>query len=489
MTIRPTLVRIRQLVAMTLRAVIWRRTAAPPELGSAALVGWALTAFTVELVLSLANAGDTPRFDIYGLNALIAWRATLLLVGVFFVPAAWRATVLSASLALSTLVGLAGVLTPVALSHLPPVDLEKVWGIEARYSSGAFTALYVVWAFGALFALFRSVVATRRGSILRAAGYFVATFAVTYFFPHLPVFAPPDFQIASANIWEAKRAAAIEQVEAQRPRIDAGQLALAQPALLDAAVSRLMPPRQGATGIYTIGIAGYSGEDVFIKELNGGLSALAQTLPIEGHALRLANHFSLLGAVPLASMQNFAAAIHAVAHIMNREEDVLLLFMTSHGTPEGFALAMEEIGATTLRPDQVASVLDAEGIKNRIVIVSACFSGAFVKPLMNDNTIVLTASDANSTSFGCSNEREWTYFGDALFNHTLRPGKTLEQAFDEAKTMIAGWESDNKLPPSNPQASFGSALVAKLQPLYLPDGPSLFPAVRGLKREEGAAKK
>jgi peptidase C13-like protein len=489
MIIRARLILNWRLVAMTLRAAVWRKTVEPPLLGAGSLVGWVLVALSVELMLSLVNAGDTPRFDIYGLDALVAWRATLLLVGVFFTPAAWRATVLSASLALSSLVGLIGVAAPFALSRLPTVDLEKVWGIEARYSSGAFTAIYVIWAFGAIFALFRSVVATRRGSFFRALGYFVATFAVTHFFPHLPVFAPPDYQIASANIWEAKRAAAVEQVERQRPRIDGGQLALAQSALLDAATSRLLPQRNGVTGIYTIGIAGYSREDVFIKELNGGLNALAQALPIEGRAMRLVNHFSLLNALPLASVQNFGAAVHAVAHIMNREEDILLLFMTSHGTPDGFVLAMEEVGVSTLRPDQVASLLDAEGIRNRIIIVSACFSGAFVKPLMNDNTIVLTASDENSTSFGCSNERDWTYFGDALFNHTLRPGKTLQQAFDEAKQMIAGWEAENKLPPSNPQGSFGAALVAKLQPLYLQESASPFPAVPGPARDDAAAKK
>ena len=104
-TIRPTLVRIRQLVAMALRAAIWRRTPEPPVLGLAALIGWALSTIAVELVVALVNAGTNPQFDLYGVNALIAWRATLLLVGVVFAPALYRATLLSASLALSVLVG------------------------------------------------------------------------------------------------------------------------------------------------------------------------------------------------------------------------------------------------------------------------------------------------------------------------------------------------------------------------------------------------
>ena len=482
-TIRPTLVRIRQLVAMALRAAIWRRTAEPPVLGLGALVGWALLTIAVELVVGLVNAGTNPQFDIYGINALIAWRASLLLVGAVFAPQVYRATLLSASLALSVLVGVLTALTPLALSHLPPIDLEKVWGIEARYSGGALTALYLIWTLGAIFALFRSIVDGGRWNKLgRTAGYFAATFLVTWAFPHLPVFAPPDFSLASANIWEEKRAAAIEQIKSERPQVDAGQLALAQPALLDTAISRLAVQRDRAAHIFAIGVAGFSAEDVFIKELNGALLSLGQVLPIEGRTLRLVNHASLVNAAPLASLQNFAAAIHGVGKLMNKDEDILLLFMTSHGSSDGFSLLMEGVDRSTLRPDQVASVLDDEGIKNRIVIVSACYSGIFLKPLGNDNSIVLTASDENSPSFGCSNERDWTYFGDALFNHALHPGVTLQQAFGEAKQLIAGLEAEGQLPASNPQGYFGAALVEKLRPLYLQAETSPFPAVPGPRK-------
>ena len=106
LSIRPKMTRIRQLLAMALRAVIWRRTVEPPVLGLGALIGWVILTTAVELGISLVNAGENPQFDIYGLNALIAWRASLLLVGVIFAPAAYRATLLSSSLALSTLVGL-----------------------------------------------------------------------------------------------------------------------------------------------------------------------------------------------------------------------------------------------------------------------------------------------------------------------------------------------------------------------------------------------
>ena len=150
---------------------------------------------------------------------------------------------------------------------------------------------------------------------------------------------------------------------------------------------------------------------------------------------------------------------------MDKDNDILVLFMTSHGEKTGFALELPGAVAE-LTPQQVAATLDGAGIKNRIVIVSACYSGIFVPLLNNANTIVLTASDAQNTSFGCAPERDWTYFGDAFFRQSLHPGTDFESAFDHARILIQGWELMDHATPSNPQGAFGRALVDKLAPLF-----------------------
>ena len=129
---------------------------------------------------------------------------------------------------------------------------------------------------------------------------------------------------------------------------------------------------------------------------------------------------------------------------MDKDEDVLLIVMTSHGNQKGFGLQLPGNLSTELTPQQVATALDSEGIKNRVVIVSACFAGIFMAPLQNDNTIVMTAADDKSTSFGCAPERDWTYFGDALFHQSLQPGTDFEEAFDHARLLIHGWELMDK---------------------------------------------
>jgi hypothetical protein len=248
----------------------------------------------------------------------------------------------------------------------------------------------------------------------------------------------------------------------EAPPIDVASVELSQPHLLEAEMKKLLPERKGMTDIYAVGIAGWSSQNVFIKELDGGLSALNRSLGMDRGAIRLINHRDTLETSPVASRMNFAAAVHAVAGVMNRDEDVLVVFITSHGGPTGVGLYLGDAVNVVLGPDHVASVLDREGIRNRVVIVSACYSGVFIKRLASPNSIVLTAADENSPSFGCSNEREWTYFGDAFFNQSLGEGVSLEGAFENAKVKISQWEARDELSPSSPQGHFGASISEKL---------------------------
>ena len=238
-----------------------------------------------------------------------------------------------------------------------------------------------------------------------------------------------------------------------------------QPALLQAEAAALAPHRKGETDIYGIGLAGWATLDVFAKEVDGGLTALGRVLPIKDRMIRLINHPATAAYVPLATRRNFRAAVHDVGKAMDKENDVLVLFMTSHGDRKGVALQLPN-KIVDLTPQDVATAFKQEGIKNRVVIVAACFSGIFVPPLQNPNTIVLTAADATHTSFGCAPERDWTYFGDAFFRQSVQPGTDFQDAFRHAQILIQGWELMDHATPSNPQGFFGPALVAKLAPFF-----------------------
>ena len=242
------------------------------------------------------------------------------------------------------------------------------------------------------------------------------------------------------------------------------RLEQAQPALLQAEVSRLAPHRKGETDIYAIGIAGWP-LDVFHKEVDGGLAAIGNVLPIKNRTIRLINHPATDAKIPLATAHNIVAAVHAVGSVMNKQKDVLVLLLTSHGDRTGFGLRLPD-AIVDMKPTDLAGALDREGIKNRVVIISACFSGIFVPALRSDDTIVMTAADSQHTSFGCAPENDWTYFGDALFRQSMQPGTDFQHAFAHARVLIEGWELMDHAKPSNPQGYFGPALVAKLAPFF-----------------------
>jgi hypothetical protein len=97
-----------------------------------------------------------------------------------------------------------------------------------------------------------------------------------------------------------------------------------------------------------------------------------------------------------------------------------------------------------------------------VIVISACHAGAFIKPLQDDNTIILTAAAADRTSFGCSDDRDLTYFGEAFYRDAFPKSASLRQAFARAAADIATREHTEGIKASNPQAFFGTAMDRKL---------------------------
>jgi Peptidase C13 family len=450
-------------LTLAMRAVIWRTTPDPPLVGLPVLLAFAAILGVARIALQLAEAGSWHLFTPYGLNAVVAWLAVELAVAALFVSPAARATALSAMLILSLL----GEAATTAMRH--GVELFANEAPQAAPWIGkvlvtGFYVLAVIWWIGAMTCIVGSLEHRSRLRLTaKIAGLWLALFAANAAVPHVPVFVPPDYDARGSNWWEV--ANTLYQARNGTSPDVLAQIEKTQTPLLQQELARLAPSRKGETNIYTLAVAGWGDPAVFVKELDGGLDAIASVLPIKNRIVRLVNRGDTINTLPLADDQNFATAVHAIGNAMDKDNDIFILFMTSHGERTGFALQLPG-GNTELTPQQVARTLDGEGIKNRVVIVSACYSGIFVPPLANDNTIVMTAADAQHTSFGCAPERDWTYFGDAFFRQSVHPGSDFADAFDHARVLIQGWELMDNAPPSNPQGSFGRAVVEKLAPFF-----------------------
>ena len=148
---------------------------------------------------------------------------------------------------------------------------------------------------------------------------------------------------------------------------------------------------------------------------------------------------------------------------MSPEEDVLFLFLTSHGDKGGrFSLSFWPLRLNDLTAADLKAMLDDAGIRHRVIVVSACYSGGFIDALRDDDSLILTASAADRNSFGCGNEAEFTYFGKAYFDEALRTTDSFSEAFDRALPLIAEREKKDDYKPSEPQRYVGARIEQAL---------------------------
>jgi len=239
-----------------------------------------------------------------------------------------------------------------------------------------------------------------------------------------------------------------------------------EPDRIDEAVDSLAAERPGVSDMYYIGFAGDGSQRVFRREALFGQKVFADRMGTGARSLELINDEDDRISYPLGSMSGLHYALRKLGQHMNRDEDVLVLLLTSHGSPDdGLAVQNGSLPLNFIEPDQVRRALDAAGIKWRIVIVSACYAGTFIEPLETENTLVMTASDSQHTSFGCADDRDLTYFGEAFLRDALPKAGSLVEAFQAARKDIRQRERAEKLTPSNPQIFLGKAMRDKLASL------------------------
>jgi len=247
------------------------------------------------------------------------------------------------------------------------------------------------------------------------------------------------------------------------PASDSAAIERRQPELLAAALATVAPERPGRSDLYFVGFAGDAGEDVFLHEAQSARALVDRRFGSAGRSLLLANNPGTVGTLPLASIGNLSRALAGIAARMNREEDVLFLFLTSHGSPGGWlSTRFDPFRPRAIVARQIDAALDDAGIKWRVVVISACFSGAFIEPLADANSLIITAARPDRTSFGCGHDGQFTYFGDAYFGRALPASWSFVDAFDGAKRQVADWERARNFQPSEPQIYVGNAVTAKL---------------------------
>ncbi len=229
---------------------------------------------------------------------------------------------------------------------------------------------------------------------------------------------------------------------------------------LDRSLAALAPQRAGQIDAYVISIA-LDSDPVFAREAREVGRVLERRYNAQGRTLVLAGP-DQSDDLPRGSIRSLLISLAQIAQKMDANQDVLVLYSTSHGLPQGLAYHYEDDGYGVLSPKLLAETFAELGIEKRLLLISACYSGVFVPAMASNDTAIITASADNRTSFGCQPDNDWTFFGDALVNRAMRKPLPLLMAHAEATRSIADWESRLRLPASLPQAHIGNGAMSWL---------------------------
>lgn len=417
------------------------------------------------LILTVALWRGQLAFDADGLSADFAAYAVLLLCFALVPLAASRLTTAR------VFVGAIATGLPCSLAAAGLTEgLVQAFGSDAAVVPYGVFWLYFAWL---PLALLRMVVAmAERWRWPTAAGVVAASLLAYYALPYRSVLIGVGAEQPASLL---KMAASFLQggpadpaSVPSRPRLDAEGILFRQPALLGERLSALRRPLDDQPNLYVVSMAPFAEQDVFKREAIAVQSLFDTRFSTAGRSLLLINHRDTVHEHPLATMTNLKVSLREIGRLMRRDRDVLVLFVTSHGLREELSVEFPGFPLNTMTAQRLSAALDEAQIQNRVLIISACYSGSFVAPLRNQNTLILTAAHADRTSFGCSNENEWTYFGDAYFNIALRSESSFIAAFDKAKETISIWEKRDGLEPSQPQMFLGDAIAARLDALPKP---------------------
>ena len=241
----------------------------------------------------------------------------------------------------------------------------------------------------------------------------------------------------------------------------------AQKELLDKAVGSLKAGQPGNIDLYLMTVAGDGSQEVFRREVEFVQQAFAERFATAGRSVALINSRNTLTSAPMATVTSIRVALQAIAAKMNTDEDVLFLFLTSHGSREHeLTLNQVGMGLRGLPAGELGQLLRESGIRWKVVVVSACYSGGFIDALKDERTLIITAARHDRTSFGCADENDFTYFGRAFFKEALPEAQSFQQAFSRASGLVNDWERKDVgsgASHSLPQIHSTAAIEAHLQ--------------------------
>ncbi len=248
-----------------------------------------------------------------------------------------------------------------------------------------------------------------------------------------------DGRSEDRGIWREGR---FEDEAARQLAMRNVELALySQQSILERALGSLAPRDPGRINMYMLAVGGDGSQEVFRREAAFVRDQFDSGFGTRNRSLALVNSRTTVTQMPMATITSIRESLKAIAAKMDREQDILFLFLTSHGSREHeLLLSQNNMGLRSLPARDLGELLRESGIVWKVVVISACYAGGFIEPLKDEHTLVIAAARQDRPSFGCEDDRDFTYFGRAYFKESLPSSGSFEEAFRKADALVREWE-------------------------------------------------
>lgn len=347
------------------------------------------------------------------------------------------------------------------LSVVPVVWLGSICLLALAEQQSYLDAYQANWAVFIAYSFWYLLIVAR---LIKRFFYLTFLPTVAYVLLYAVLNFSPLFLVPGEPLWSSLQSSKDALGNETKYNINVESIYYSQSSLLNKSLEGLIEGREGISDLFFIGFAGDADEDVFMNETRSAKSVMDNYMNSFGRSLVLINNEKTVNSVPLANSHNLKTSLKEVAKRMNIDEDIMALFLTSHGSKDHkLVTSFPPFKLNNLSANTINTALNAAGIKWRIIIISACYSGGFIEQLNDPYTLLITAAGSEQTSFGCGHDGQYTYFGEAYLEKGLKQTRSFVEAFDVAKEAILEKEKKEELEGSEPQISVGSEIEKKLQ--------------------------
>lgn len=398
---------------------------------------WAVLACLANTLFSWLTAGGAGHFNLQGLVSYLLWPFIALIAGVFLAQRSGLGRMVLVPALLWLVADFNIALLQSFIQFLGQLDHLPDWSYTSLPT--IFLVLFV-WQTVAVFWVFARAMKWPWWEQVLILGGTIITLTIW------------QSSVNSQPIWK---------VEEQRVTLPEAAM-YAQPRLLDDVLSQMQSSVAGQSSWYFMGVAGAGYQNVFKSEVDRIQRQFDTRFGTYGRSVALINNKDTFVSQPIATKTSIERSLARIGQQMNPDTDVLFLYMTSHGLPNVFELADEPIDMQSVDPQWLRETLDRSGIRWRVIVISSCYSGSFVSALQSPDTLVITASAEDKTSFGCNNEADYTYFGRAFFDEAMRSQHSFKLTFDVAVGRIKQWEKAQGFEHSQPQFKLGQNMALML---------------------------